>query len=149
VALLEIGQPDESLAHLQKAIEIDPNNDDTHYNLGNIFLQIGRASEALAHYNGALEISPDDTAALNNIAWILATWPDALTRDGTNAVDLAEHADSLTRSESPIISATLAAAYAEAGRFADSVKTAQRTLQLATAEGSLARANSIRTQVEA
>ena len=76
---MEIGQPDESLAHLQKAIEIDPNNDDTHYNLGNIFLQIGRASEALAHYNGALEISPDDTAALNNIAWILATWPDALT----------------------------------------------------------------------
>jgi hypothetical protein len=46
-------------------------------------------------------------------------------------------------------SEALAAAYAEADRFADSVKTAQRTLQLATAEGSLARANSIRTQVEA
>lgn len=148
VALLETGRADESLAHLQKALEIDPNDGDAHYNLGNTFLQMGRASEALAHYNRALEITPDDTEALNNMAWILATWPDALTRDGTKAVDLAERADSLTRSESPVISATLAAAYAEAGRFADALKTAQRALKLATAQGDMTRANSIRAQIE-
>jgi hydroxymethylpyrimidine/phosphomethylpyrimidine kinase len=82
------------------------------------------------------------------MAWILATWPDALTRDGARAVALAERADSLTRGASQVISATLAAAYAEAGRFAEAVKTGQRALQLATAEGNVSRAGSIRTQIE-
>ena len=148
VALLELGQARRSLIHLQKAIEIHPRSSDAHYNLGNAFLHIGRASEALAHYQKALEITPDDTETLNNMAWILATWPEALTRDGTKAVELAERADSLTRGASPVISATLGAAYAEAGRFEDATKAAQRALQLALAEGNDARAASIREQIE-
>jgi tetratricopeptide (TPR) repeat protein len=148
VALLEIGQAHRALIHFQKAIEIHPRSADAHYNLGNGFLQIGRASEALAHYQKALEITPDDTETLNNMAWILATWPEALTRDGTKAVELAERADSLTRGASPVISATLGAAYAEAGRFEDATRAAQRALQLALAEGNEARAASIREQLE-
>jgi protein O-mannosyl-transferase len=148
VALLEIGRLEESLAHLQAATKIDPKNGEAHYNLGNTLLQLGRANEAVAEYERALRIDSNDTQALNNIAWILATWPDPLTRDGTKAVMLAERADSLTHGESPIISATLAAGYAEADRFADAIKTAQRALQLAIAEGNVARANSIRTQIE-
>ena len=148
VALLEIGQPRRSLAHLQKAIELNPNSADAQYNLGNGFLDIGRASEALAHYKRALEINPYDTETMNNMAWILATWPDALTRDGAKAVELAERADALTRGASPVISATLAAAYAEAGRSADAVKAAQRAVELALAEGNEARAVSIRAQLE-
>ena len=61
---------------------------------------------------------------------------------------LAERADSLTRGESPVIGATLAAAYAEAGRFADAVKTGLRALQIANAEANAARADSIRGQIE-
>ena len=38
---------------------------------------MGRAKEALSHYQRALEIDPNDTQALNNMAWILATWPEA------------------------------------------------------------------------
>jgi Flp pilus assembly protein TadD len=148
VALLEIGQPRRSLFHLQKSIELNPNSADAHFNLGNAFLDTGRANEALAHYKKALEITPDDTETLNNMAWILATWPDALTRDGAKAVELAERADSLTRGASPVISATLGAACAEAGRFEDATKAAQRALQLALAEGNEARAASIREQLE-
>lgn len=147
VVLLELGRLEESLPHLQTALKIDPENSEAHYNLGNAFLQMGQANEAVAEYKRALRINPDDTEALNNVAWILATWPDALTRDGTKAVDLAERADSLTRSKSPVISATLAAAYAEAGRFADALKTGQRALELANAEGNAARADSIRAQI--
>jgi hypothetical protein len=47
-----------------------------------------------------------------------------------------------------VVSATLAAAYAEAGRLAEALKTGQRALQLATAEGNTARADSIRAQIE-
>jgi tetratricopeptide (TPR) repeat protein len=148
VFFLEMGRINESLAHLQTAVEIEPKYADAHYNLGNTYLQMGQAKEALIQYNKALEIDPNDTQALNNMAWILATWPDALTRDAARAIALAERADSLTRGTSPMISATLAAAYAEAGRFPEALTTGRRALQLATAEGNAPRADSIRTQIE-
>ena len=82
------------------------------------------------------------------MAWILATWPEALIRDGTKAVELAERADSFTRGAESRDQRDPGAAYAEAGRFADAVKAAQRALQLALAEGNEARAASIRAQIE-
>ena len=109
---------------------------------------MGQAKEANTQYRTALGIDPNDTEALNNMAWILATWPDALTRDGSKAVELAERADSLTRGTSPIASATLAAAYAEVGRFDEAIKTGQRAVQLANAEGNTARAESVQAQIE-
>lgn len=111
---MENGQPNKSLALLRKAVELGPQYGDAHYNLAITFLHMGRAAEALAHYKNALEINPYDTEAQNNLAWILATWPDALIRDGAKAVEVAERADTLTRNASPVISATLAPAYAEA-----------------------------------
>lgn len=147
LALLEARRPDESVAHLRRALEINPNFADAHYNLGNTFLQMGRANEAVAQYYQTLAINPHDIEALNNTAWILATWPEATIRDGTRAVELAERADSFTHGESPVISATLAASYAEAGRATDAVKTAERALRLATALGNGARADSIRAQI--
>ena len=148
VFFLEMGRVNESLAHLEKALEIEPKLADAHYNLGNTYLEMGRAKDALSHYQRALEIDPNDTQALNNMAWILATCPDTLIRDGAKAVELTERADSLTRGKSPVIGATLAAAYAEAGRFAEALKAGERALQLAAAEGDSTRATSIRTQIE-
>lgn len=148
VALLARENLSESVAHLHKALEIQPGFGSAHYNLGNTFLRMGRVQDALFHYQRAVELDPKDVEAQNNLAWILATWPDTLTRDGTKAVALAERANSLTHGESPIISATLAAAYAESGRFDDAVKMAQRALQLALAEGNVSRADSIRAQLE-
>ena len=148
VALLEMGQAQQSLAYLERALEIDPNDADAHYNYGNTLLQLGRAREAVAQYRRALELNRDDVEAQNNLAWVLATCPDAAVRNGLQAVAIAERADSLTMRKSPVISATLAAAYAEAGRFADAVNAAERAFQLASAEGNESRANSIRTQIE-
>jgi tetratricopeptide (TPR) repeat protein len=148
VVLLELGQPDESLAHLRKALEIDPNDGDAHYNLGNTLLQLGRAQEAVVEYERAVAINPADTQALNNIAWVLATCPDALVRDGAKAVQAAERADALTQHRNLVITGTLAAAYAEAGRFAEAVKTGQYALQLAADEGNSSRVESIRAQIE-
>src|SRR5205085_5081480 len=117
VVFLEQGRVKDSLAHLNTAIEINPNDGDAHYNLGNTFLQMGRAQQAIAEYSRALEINPYDIEARNNLAWVLATCPDALLRDGPKAVEIAARADSLSQNQSPVIGATLAAAYAEAGRF--------------------------------
>jgi Flp pilus assembly protein TadD len=65
-----------------------------------------------------------------NLAWVLATCPDASLRDGNRAVKLAEQARTLAGTESPQLLDTLAAAYAEAGRFPEAVETARRALDL-------------------
>jgi Tfp pilus assembly protein PilF len=148
VFYLELGNMGESLAHLEKALEIEPNFGDAHYNLGNTYLKMGRTADSLIHYKKAVELNPNDTEAMNNMAWILATSPDPLTRDGSMAVEIAMRADRLTRSKSQITSATLAAAYAEAGRFPEAIEAAQRALQLATSEGNTSRVNSIRAQLQ-
>jgi tetratricopeptide (TPR) repeat protein len=135
-------------SHFEEALAIEPNFADAHYNLGNLYLQIGDAHEALTHYQRALDTKPDDIQALNNKAWILATWPNSSVRDGLKAVALAEHADSLSSHRNQVVAATLAAAYAEAGRFPEAVRTAERAIQLAAAEGKETRALAIREQLE-
>jgi len=56
-------------------------------------------------------------------------------RDGAEAVRLARQAGALTLRKSPLALGTLAAAYAEAGRFSDAVRTAEEARDLAIADG--------------
>ncbi|MFL6519261.1 MAG: tetratricopeptide repeat protein [Chthoniobacterales bacterium] len=146
-AFLQTGQVDESLAHLQKALEIDPNYKPAHFNLANTLLQMRRIEEAVSHLQRVLEIDPADAEAQKNMAWVLATCPNPRFRDGAKAVELAERA-SKAGSANPVVGATLAAAYAEAGRFSDAVATAEGALQLATSSGNLALAEVIRIHLE-
>jgi tetratricopeptide (TPR) repeat protein len=146
-AFLQTGQVDESLAHLQKALEIDPNYKAAHFNLANTLLQMGRIEEAVSHLQRVLAIDPGDAEALKNMAWVLATCPDPRIRDGARAVELAERA-SKAESANPVMGATLAAAYAEVGRFSDAVATAEIALQLATNSGNLPMADVIRSHLE-
>jgi tetratricopeptide (TPR) repeat protein len=146
-ALLQTRQLDESLAHLQKALEIDPDYKAAHFNLANTLLQMGRTEEAVSHLQRVLVIDPDDAEAQKNMAWVLATCPDPRLRDGAKAVELAERA-SKANSMNPIMGATLAAAYAEVGRFSDAVATAEMALQLATSSGNLPMADVIRSHLE-
>jgi len=76
-----------------------------------------------------------DPGALNNLAWQLATSPDAKLRDGTRAVKLAELACQQTQYQQTIMVGTLAAAYAEAGRFDDATAAAQKACVLAGQRG--------------
>jgi tetratricopeptide (TPR) repeat protein len=145
-ALLQIGRVNESFAHLQKALEINPNYMPAHFNLANTLLQMKRVDEAVFHLQKVLTGAPGDAEAQKNMAWVLATWPDARIRDGAKAVELAEHANR-TESGNPIIGATLAAAYAETGRFLDAIRTAEAALQLATDSGNVALAELIRAQI--
>lgn len=146
-AFLQIGHAEESLAHLRKALEIDPENGEVHNNLGNTFLRLRQLDEAITHYRSALEINPVNVNAQNNMAWLLATCPETRLRNGPKAVELAEQADNLTGNRSPIIAATLAAAYAETGRFSDAIRTAERALQLAIDQSNNALADAIREQI--
>ncbi len=134
-ALLQKGKVDEAIAHFQKALEITPDYAEAHVNLRTALLQKEREDEALAQYQKALQTNPDSVEVLNNLAWLLATCPDAHIRDGIKAVKYAEHACELTHYGVTVLVGTLAAAYAEAGRYDDAMATAQKACALASAAG--------------
>jgi hypothetical protein len=90
------------------------------------------ASE-MAAYRAVLTRAPGSSVALNNLAFLLATAPDPALRDGAQAVNYAQQACALTGHTNAATLTTLAAAYAEAGRFEDAVAAAQRACQLAAA----------------
>jgi tetratricopeptide (TPR) repeat protein len=131
---LQQGKADQAVAQFQRALEINPTNAGIHLNLGLCFSQLGRMDEAILQYEKALQLEPADPKIQNNLAWLLATCPGASLRDGNKAVELARQANELTGGKNPIILHTLAAAFAEAGRFPEAVETAQRALHLAEAQ---------------
>jgi cytochrome c-type biogenesis protein CcmH/NrfG len=126
---------DEAIAQYQTALQINPDRAKAHYSFANALLKMGKVDEAITHYQTALQINPDYAEALNNLAWLLATCPDAHFRDGVQAVKYAGRACELTHSGVTPLVGTLAAAYAEAGRFDDAIATAQKACALATAAG--------------
>jgi len=98
----------------------------------------GRPAEAIANYQEALRLQPDDAQVLNNLAWLLATCSDKNIRDGQRGVQLAKRACELTEFEKTMFIGTLAAAYAEAGRFDQAIATAQRACDVAKKNGETA-----------
>ena len=85
---------------------------------------------------------------LNNLAWLLATQPSAELRDGLRAATLAERACQLTGSTNLWLLSTLAAAYAEAGRFPEAIRTQQKVCDLAAAQGQAAQAERFQSRLE-
>jgi tetratricopeptide (TPR) repeat protein len=133
-ALCRKGKVDEGISHFEHALQIRPGFAPAHYNLGMAFLRKGSVSDAIAHFEKALQIAPANPRIQIKLAWLLATCPQASLRNGARAVELAQKANALTGGENLVILYTLAAAYAEAGRFPEAVETAQRALQLAEAQ---------------
>jgi tetratricopeptide (TPR) repeat protein len=115
-----------------------------HSHLGNILMRRGESIPALAHYREALRVKPDDPVSLNNLAWFLATAPEDTLRDGSEAVELAERAARLVSYGNPVLLDTLAASYAEVGRFGDAVVAARQALRLALELQDRKRAREIR-----
>ena len=55
---------------------------EAHYNWALLFLEKRQPIEAILHYREALRLRPDYVDALNNLAWLMATSPDASVRAG-------------------------------------------------------------------
>jgi len=147
-ALIYKGRIDEGIRQLNEALALDlqltqsinrpPNNPflaDLHCRIADVLASRGRIQESIGHYNAALRYRPDLLSALNNFAWILATDRHSTVRNGPRAVQLAERACELTHYQKTIYIGTLAAAYAEAGRFDDAILAAQKACALASEAG--------------
>ena len=62
----------EAMEQYQKALEIDPANEDAHFNQGIALFRKGDIEGAIAHYRDALKIRPDNAEAQNNLGMALA-----------------------------------------------------------------------------
>jgi tetratricopeptide (TPR) repeat protein len=141
------GRIDEAIADWEKTLQIQPNDADAHTGLGNALLRKGSVKEAIAHYNQAMALAPNDPHSRSNTAWVLATSTDASIRDGAKAVELAQQAISLTGGREPLFFRSLAAAYAETGRFSDAIAVIQQAAPIARMQGKTGLANLLEEDV--
>jgi len=136
--LLRRDRIDEAISHSEEALRIRPRNwnvaVDAHNTLALGLFRRGRVDEAVAHWKESLEIRPDDMNAQAYLAWVLATSPDASLRDGAKAIELAKKVLEQTGHADVVVLRTLAAGYAESGRFSEAIETAQQGLLLAIAQ---------------
>jgi len=139
--LLHKGRVDDAIAAYEQTLKSQPTDPGVENNIGLALLQKGRPSETIAHWHNAIALQPDSVDSLNNLAWILATFPETWLRNGRQALALAERANQLSGDNNPAVLRTLAAAYAENGRFTEARVTAERGLQLAYTQENLALAN--------
>jgi len=146
-ALLRKGQVSEAMVHYRKFLELEPGNVEARNTLGTALIQQGHVREAIDQWQEALARQPDNGNAASNLAWVFATSPEDSLRDGTRAAELGEKALRISAGKIPMIYKVLAAAYAENGRFADAVETAQRGAELATSQGNPALAAELESNV--
>jgi tetratricopeptide (TPR) repeat protein len=127
------GRLDDACAQLTESLRVVPRSQEAHLQLAIFLAEQGKAAEAVSHYRIANNVpsnAPDSTV-LNNLAWTLATSPSPEFRNGAEAVKLAARACELDHNKQPMFIGTLAAAYAEAGRFDEAVAAAQQAHDLA------------------
>jgi len=137
-ALTRQGREREAILHLRAAIIFQPKfkpKIEPHLKLAALLYETGDPRAAVTQLRQVLSLNPDQAEALNNLAWILATCPDGRVRDGAEAVRCAGRACQLTSFKRASMVGTLAAAYAEAGRYSEAVATAENAVNLAAAAG--------------
>ncbi len=135
VALVAEGRTAEALPHFERALELNPFYTDAYEDIAEAYAATNRPAKAVKYFLKTLDLRPDDVALLNKTAWILATSVDPAARDGRQAIVLAEHAVKLTDRRDASSLDTLAASYAEAGRFDEAIPTGAAALALAHARG--------------
>jgi tetratricopeptide (TPR) repeat protein len=130
-ALNQQQQWPEAAELFSKIVRGDLPDPKAHYEFAMALAHLKRTREAMSQYASALLIQPDFPDALDGLAWILSTDANPDFRNGTEAVKMSERACELTGKNDPVKLKTLAAAYAETGRFEAAIKTLQTAKDLA------------------
>ncbi|HOX56838.1 MAG TPA: tetratricopeptide repeat protein [Verrucomicrobiota bacterium] len=135
LALSRQGRTREANEAYQKLVALMPANAQGRRDLADMLAEGQQFAVAIYYYREAIRLKPDFAEAMNNLAMLRASCSQAEFRNGNEAVQLAEAACRLSGRRNPSFLGTLAAAYAEAGRFPDAVKTMQEALALSRASG--------------
>lgn len=140
-ALADLKDYDQSLADLDRAKELAVKKDRT-ASVCSILTYRAKVNvrrndyrAALNDLRAALKIDRSQPETLNEMAWLLATAPDASFRNGREAISLAKKALAATpRSQSYAVTDTMAAACAEANQYPRAVEFSKQALEEARAE---------------
>jgi Flp pilus assembly protein TadD len=128
------GRIHEAILQYEAALRTNPDTT-TRLIVAQLYYQAADAGLAKREFQAVLHDDPENVGALNNLAWLLATCGDDSQRNGAEAVRYAEKACALTQFKQARITGTLAAAYAEAGRFNEAADMGRKTIQLANDAG--------------
>lgn len=139
--LAKTGNKPGAIALYERALQLDPGRAPVYTRLAQLLVDDSRPHDAAALLRNRMKTTPDDWQAAAFLADLLATHPDAQVRDGAEAVLWASRwAQSLGFHDAPSL-LTAATALAEAGRFEESIRLAEKAAQLAdqTGDASLGR----------
>ncbi|HTY86213.1 MAG TPA: tetratricopeptide repeat protein [Candidatus Acidoferrum sp.] len=131
-----------------KSLRKDWPDPKAHYEYAVALAHEHKTREAMGQYAAALLLQPDFPDALDGLSWILATAPNADYRNGTEAVRMSERACELTGRKAANKMKTLAAAYAEAGGFAQAISTVRTAMDLAANSQQAALSNQCRLMID-
>jgi tetratricopeptide (TPR) repeat protein len=134
-ALAENGDLVSAAPQLGYVMMLRPEVERAHAQLRQILISLAKEPDGLPRLREIAANAPDSPRMLDELAWLLATYPDSKSRDGTEAVGLAEHACDLTERRIPSLLDTLAAAYAETGDFPRAIIAAEEALNRARSSG--------------
>jgi tetratricopeptide (TPR) repeat protein len=136
--LCSVGRLDEGVPQLERALALDPEYTAAYSSLGEAYGALGRLALAAKYFALAVDAAPDTPFLLSRLGWLLATSPEDAVRNGAKAVEVSERAVRLTSRQDTMSLDTLAAAYAEVGRFDDAVATVREALAVAGRQGNQA-----------
>ena len=147
-ALVENGRVDEAVERYRQAVDLVDEPGPVLIRLGDALVERGAYEEAIERYRQGLWRVEPEAATLNRIAWVLATCPIVELRDCEHAIEIAQHLCEITEHAHPVALDTLAAAYAECGRWADAVAWGRRAIATALAQGDTSMADSFRPRLK-
>ncbi|MGP0066413.1 MAG: tetratricopeptide repeat protein [Isosphaeraceae bacterium] len=116
------GENQKAIIDYNMVIRLDPENIPAYIRRARAWKASRAYARAVADFEHAVQIDAKQPIALEGLAWIRATCPDAKIRDGKKAVEAATKACEMTLWKDARCLATLAAAHAEAGDFDSAMK---------------------------
>jgi tetratricopeptide (TPR) repeat protein len=127
----DVGNIEQALVALEKAVKINPTLAEGRTNLGNIYLQMGKIDDAIYQYRMALKTNPNFAMTHNNLA-------NAYIQKGWINQAISEYILSL-RLDSNFIEGykNLASAYCKKKMFGQAVRELQSAMALKPEDGSL------------
>jgi spermidine synthase len=134
-ARLQQGDLGRALKYCFQAANLAPDLYVVQEKLGEMLVLARQWQDAADVFRRAATLHPQEATPANNLAWLRATCPDDAIRNGREAVEWGERACRITEYKNTFCLRSLAAAYAEAGRFDEAIRTAEGALEMARQNG--------------
>jgi tetratricopeptide (TPR) repeat protein len=139
---------DNAILHYREVLRINSSYADAYYNIALAHQAQGNYDQAFSYFQQSLKLRPDWPLALNGLARVLITRPNAALQDVVQAMGFAERAADLTDYKVAEVLNTLSETYAAANLFDRAIETAKKGLELALSEENEKLADYIRKRLE-